>query len=724
MLVLGCGALGLVPGIASAAPFGAIAQLPGTSGCFEPSGFNTADNCASGVGLDEASGVFVSPDGKNVYVSAQNNGGAVLIFSRDPATGALTQLAGKAGCIATSNAACTVGRALGGAQQVVVSPDGKNVYVTGSEARGVAEFTRDANTGALTQPSGLAGCIVTDPLASGNAGCATGRMFGDVRGIAISPDGNTVYTAAQDNDSGGTGGGIAVLKRDSAGVLSQSTGTDGCVADNVTASPNCAQGRTLLEPDSVLVSPDGKNVYVAASEGGTSGTSIIDTNGAVDSFSRDATTGAITQLAGAAGCINSSGNDGSGAGSCATSRGKALHDADGSAITADGKSYYVAAQGINAGTGPGALNAFSRNPSTGVLMQLPGTAGCFSEDGTDGFTGATSAGTCGVAKGMLEPSGVEVSPDGRSVYAATSDGLSSDGPSTNAGAVAVFARASSDGSITPLASPDGCHISGVIYDASCTTDRALEGSNHLAMSLDCTSIYGASQDAGNQTLQASSYGGGALAAFSRSACSRPSSAARIPACSPTGIVSVSVTDSVGTTGAKVVHYRIDGGAEQTVATPAGNPSAANVAVPNGTHTLEYWGEDEYANRETQHHTASVTVDTVNGCKPLIAKAPGTIRVAGISRRACIASAALARITVNDASPVVKVIVTIDGHRVLTTTKTSFTVKVVVGKLRAGKHKLTITAFEASGKQVVKTVSFTPCKRPKPKPKPPIPKFTG
>jgi DNA-binding beta-propeller fold protein YncE len=44
--------------------------------------------CESGVGLGQATGVAVSPDGKHVYVASQNSN-AVAVFTRNKTTGAV-----------------------------------------------------------------------------------------------------------------------------------------------------------------------------------------------------------------------------------------------------------------------------------------------------------------------------------------------------------------------------------------------------------------------------------------------------------------------------------------------------------------------------------------------------------------------------------------------------------------------------------------------------------
>ena len=97
-----------------------------------------------GRGLDEVWGVTLSPDGSNLYaVSSKVN--MLSAMARDKATGRLAQLAGRFGCfIRAGGFGCPDGRGLTVAVAVVVSPDGRNVYVASEDTYlgSVAVFRR------------------------------------------------------------------------------------------------------------------------------------------------------------------------------------------------------------------------------------------------------------------------------------------------------------------------------------------------------------------------------------------------------------------------------------------------------------------------------------------------------------------------------------------------------------------------------------------------------
>ena len=141
---------------------GELTQRDGAAGCVSAK----VGGCAGAVGLDHPNSVVVSPDGDDVYATSLDSN-AVTAFSRDPSSGALDQ----EGCIAAAPlAGCISGRALDGPDVVRVSPDGRNVYVGAFFGNAIATFARNRRSGALTQPAGPAGCIA----ATASDGCATG----------------------------------------------------------------------------------------------------------------------------------------------------------------------------------------------------------------------------------------------------------------------------------------------------------------------------------------------------------------------------------------------------------------------------------------------------------------------------------------------------------------------------------------------------------------------
>jgi 6-phosphogluconolactonase (cycloisomerase 2 family) len=260
---------------------GVLGQLTRVAGCVADLGDGVT--CGQGRGLYGAVSVAVSPDGQHVYVASR--GHAVAVFARNALTGALAQLGGAAGCIAEygDGVACAVGTALVGPRTVTVSPDGKSVYIGSRDSDAVAIFARHPTTGALTQLSGPAGCVSET---STGGGCTDGNGLLGARGVAVSPDSRHVYVASEYSHA------VAVFARDpTTGALAQLRGTAGCIAE-YGEGVTCAYGRGLVSPVHVEVSPDGQHVYVAARD-----------SHAVTVFARNVLTGALAQLGGAAGCI-------------------------------------------------------------------------------------------------------------------------------------------------------------------------------------------------------------------------------------------------------------------------------------------------------------------------------------------------------------------------------------------------------------------------------------
>jgi 6-phosphogluconolactonase (cycloisomerase 2 family) len=131
--------------------------------------------------LDEPFAVTVSPDGGHLYAAARR-GNALVVFERNPTTGALTFVE------AQQDGAGGV-EGLAGAVSVVASPDGLHVYVAGAADDAVAVFARNGATGALTfveaQQNGVGGV-------AGLRGAFS---------VATSPDGAHVYATGLEDDA-------------------------------------------------------------------------------------------------------------------------------------------------------------------------------------------------------------------------------------------------------------------------------------------------------------------------------------------------------------------------------------------------------------------------------------------------------------------------------------------------------------------------------------------
>ncbi|MCG6118525.1 MAG: beta-propeller fold lactonase family protein [Aquimonas sp.] len=131
-------------------------------------------------GLAGASRVALSADDRHVYVSAAGANG-VLVLGFDAASGGHRFIQR-----VTSGSNGVAG--LLGAADVLVSGDGRRVFVAGASANAIAVFSRDADTGALTFIERVAdglGTIVPDS-----------NVIRGVRRLVLSDDGARLYAAA------------------------------------------------------------------------------------------------------------------------------------------------------------------------------------------------------------------------------------------------------------------------------------------------------------------------------------------------------------------------------------------------------------------------------------------------------------------------------------------------------------------------------------------------
>lgn len=364
-----------------------------------------ADNAYVPAGLDGAASVVVSPDGRHVYITGSADD-AVTAFSR-PSRAELDS-------IETERDGVNGVEGLNGADGIAVSPDGKHLYVAGTLDHSIAIFTRDANAGGL----GFAG-VVTD-----GAGGVDG--LAGIDKVVVSPDGKHVYA------SGGIDDAVAVFGRNA---------TTGALSFVEREKDGEGGVSNLDNPQGLALSPDGAHLYVAAFF-----------SGAVVRFDRNATTGALT-FAG----FNDTGFDNSG-----------LQTPEGVTVLPDGTAVFLAT-GSN-----DEIHAFQRDRATGALSWR------------DDVSDPSSSGLQGV-------NFLATSRDGRYVIAAARD----------SGAVSVFrwdgtahrltqVQAQFSGSAVPLAGARGIGVGpGVVYATAGSGDAVVVFVPEPAASLLGTAALGA-----------------------------------------------------------------------------------------------------------------------------------------------------------------------------------------------------------------------------------------
>jgi DNA-binding beta-propeller fold protein YncE len=376
------------------------------------------------------------------------------------ASATLTPLAGRQACLAPAvmKLPCTLIRGSGWLEaSAALSPDARHLYA--GDGDGMFSFRRAPN-GALRQLAGRSGCLV--PHA--RHGCD--RLHGPLGGgsstaVTVSPDGRNVYLMVD-----GHGWTLAAFRRDpGSGRLTQLPGKDGCLT--AIAAAGC---RHINSPNptaysyDISVSPEGRSLYLSRA-------------GGLLVFARDASTGALRPAPGHA-CVDYSGRHG-----CTPARDDAQL-AQPVKFNADGTLAYI---------GP---DVFARDPRSGGLTELPGTASCpfvpdippaclpellqsaiawqRSPDGEFGYalgrdgvaTLQTNPAThlldrpaqagpclgtsnlCTPLRGINEPRDIAISPDGRSAYI-TPGG-------SDPGALVVLDRDPTTGTLRQLAARDGC----------------------------------------------------------------------------------------------------------------------------------------------------------------------------------------------------------------------------------------------------------------------------
>jgi 6-phosphogluconolactonase (cycloisomerase 2 family) len=329
-----------------------------------------------------ATTVSMSPDGSRVYVGFDGLGFSA--FSRDPASGALTLLGSPSGS--------SGGGPLYG-PSIATTADGSSVYGVDSASNQLLQYGITSE-GVASQGSYP---VLADPMT------AKAPIV-----LATSPDGTSVYVLTYGYGPAGSvaissRGAITTYHRDPASGNLSLVGTDILTEGSFVTS--------------VLVSPDGKFVYVGAVSG-------------VDVFSRDATTGALTLLGREGPAVTTM------------------------AMSPDGGFVYVVGPALGAATS-NAVTVLQRDSVTGALTQVEqitngsggvsslsemwgaatssdgdclyvtsrsdNSIGTFTRDQATGaltFAGSLTEGVAGVS-GLSDARQVTTSSDNRNVYVAS-----------------------------------------------------------------------------------------------------------------------------------------------------------------------------------------------------------------------------------------------------------------------------------------------------------------
>jgi len=357
------------------------------------------DGVAAVDGLAYVTKLALSPDGAHLYATSLGDN-AVSVFARNAITGELTLVEVEQDGVAGVDGLASAG-------DVVVSPDGANVYVASAGDDAIAIFSRNAVSGVLTYAG-----MVQDGVGGVNG-------LAGVSGLAIEPNGGFLYGAGYGDDA------IAIFLRFGDALLFVQAETD--------------LGGSGRHPSEVAVSEDGAHVYVTLGSFASSD--------ALAAYSRSATFGTLTLLE-----VEVDGVGG------------AVLDLPGALVVSGTRVL------VPTGVGD-TLSVFSRNGSGllapfQTLVDAAGTDGIeslvvspdgahayaalYSDDAVawflrDAVTGGLAFGGVvrdgvGGATGLDAATGVATSPAGDHVYAvaALDD------------AISVFARSAATGALTPL----------------------------------------------------------------------------------------------------------------------------------------------------------------------------------------------------------------------------------------------------------------------------------
>jgi 6-phosphogluconolactonase (cycloisomerase 2 family) len=306
--------------------------------------------------------VIVSPDGSRVYVAASDSD-ALVVYSRDRVTGDLTFIESLANMGIDAFGNTITG--LDGASKVIVSADGRNVYVASELDQTIAFFVRQEGDNQLS--------FISSTILDADGNPVNVDLPSD---MALIPNGSVLMVSSE------TGNRIDFFDVGSTGdLVFQGSLLDGGQDSGMTTIDG------LAGASSVAVSPDGRHIYVTGAN--DNAIAVFSEPSAQSEMSGFALPLFFMKLAN--GDLDTSLNVVSG-----------LTGASSVEVSPDGLHVYVTGETDNS------ITVFSRTPETGDLT--------FVESLTD--SGQDSMGN--TVENLLAPASVSISPDGTTVYVAAS----------------------------------------------------------------------------------------------------------------------------------------------------------------------------------------------------------------------------------------------------------------------------------------------------------------
>ncbi len=325
-----------------------------------------------------------------------------------------------------------------------------------------ATATASGPVGLLGQ-FGLPSACVEEAQANG---CQDGHGFGGAGESVTDPSKGFVLSANPANNS------VTVMRRDTGnGVLTQPPDEAGCVAPTpINATLKCRDGHNLAGVTDLVVTPDGKHVYAAGTNG-------------IAAFAFKSDTG-LTPLGGREDCLsnNDFGSPGNNDNDCRDGRG--MNGLNAIATSPDGGRIYATTAGTHQG-----LVMLTRDGESGNVRQPDAGAGCITRtgeidgDGTPPAEGGNEPQGCGGARLELlgTPTDLIVGRDG-TLYVAHTTGL-------------LVLKLKANGELEQTGCVVQAKSDSTSLDDSCLDARAIGSPSALALSNDGSSLYVANSGA-------------------------------------------------------------------------------------------------------------------------------------------------------------------------------------------------------------------------------------